>query len=237
LQVSSIEQHYTERDRTIEQQSTTRSGFTGKQVTLIILVVIVATLSITFLAVRLYIFPADFAPVTLSAQEEQQLDHKLRRLGWQRETPSDNANQSIRLEPEAYSESDSDREVTFSEKELNALVSSNSDYARRVAIDLADNLASAKILIPIPQDFPVMAGRILRVNAGLDIRLTEARQPAIALKGVSIMGVPVPNAWLGNLKNVDLVGEFGDRGFWKAFADGVEDLKIRDGELYIKLRE
>jgi hypothetical protein len=200
-------------------------------------VVIVATLSITFLAVRLYIFPADFEPVTLSAQEEQQLDHKLQRLGWQRETPADNANHSIRLEPEAYSESDSSREVTFSEKELNALVSSNSDYARRVAIDLADNLASAKILIPIPQDFPVMAGRILRVNAGLDIRLTEAHQPAIALKGVSIMGVPVPNAWLGNLKNVDLIDEFGDHGFWKAFADGVEDLRIRDGELYIKLKE
>jgi hypothetical protein len=106
-----------------------------------------------------------------------------------------------------------------------------------VAIDLADNLASAKILIPIPQDFPVMAGRILRVNTGLEIRLTGARKPVIALKGVSIMGVPVPNAWLGNLKNVDLIDEFGDRGFWKAFADGVEDLQVRDGELYIKLRE
>jgi len=67
--------------------------------------------------------------------------------------------------------------------------------------------------------------------------LDESRQPVVVLRGVSLMGVPVPNAWLGNLKNVDLVGQFGDKGFWKGFADGVDDLQVRDGELYIKLRE
>jgi hypothetical protein len=29
------------------------------------------------------------------------------------------------------------------------------------------------------------------------------------------MGVPIPNAWLGNLKNVELAQEFsGNDGFW-----------------------
>ena len=37
---------------------------------------------------------------------------------------------------------------------------------------------------------------------------------------------PSPNAWLGNLKNVDLVKEFGgDEGFWKSFSDGVENIQ------------
>ncbi|MGB6137034.1 MAG: arginine N-succinyltransferase, partial [Shewanella sp.] len=92
-------------------------------------------------------------------------------------------------------------------------------------------------LIPIPHDFPVMAGEILRVNTGLDIRLDANRRPVVALVGVSLMGVPIPNAWLGNMKNVNLVSEFGDRGFWNTFADGVDDIQIRDGELYIKLRQ
>jgi len=39
------------------------------------------------------------------------------------------------------------------------------------------------------------------------------------------MGVPIPNAWLGGIKNIDLVKEFGaDKGFWKTFSDGVENL-------------
>ncbi len=219
------------------QQLPVKSGFSGAQLVLIVLIVIVVTVGATFFVVRFYIFPSEFQPVTLSAEEERQLSRKLQRLGWQWETSPRNAKAAKPLEPEAYAESDDDREVTLSEKELNAMVGGHPDYGRRVAIDLADDLASAKILVPIPGDFPIMAGRILRVNAGLEVRLTDARRPVIALKGVSIMGVPIPNAWLGNLKNVDLVGEFGNRGFWKAFADGVEDLQVRDGELYMKLRE
>ncbi|MCG7996974.1 MAG: hypothetical protein JAZ06_16330 [Candidatus Thiodiazotropha taylori] len=34
--------------------------------------------------------------------------------------------------------------------------------------------------------------------------------PVVILKSVSIKGVPKPNAWLGGLKNIDLVSEFGD---------------------------
>ncbi len=214
-----------------------KSGFSGIQLVLVVLAAIVVTIGVTFFFIRLYIFPAEFEPVTLSAQEEQQLDRKLRHLGWQRKTPLRDTRDSSPLEPEAYTESDKVREITLSEKELNAIVGSNSEYSRRVAIDLANDLASAKILIPIPRDFPIMAGRILRVNAGLEVRLSDTRKPVIALKGVSVMGVPIPNAWLGKLKNVDLVDEFGDRGFWKAFAEGIEDLHVRDGELYVKLRE
>jgi len=214
-----------------------KTGFSGKQVTLIVLAAIVLAAGITFLLVRTYIFPSELKPVTLSVKEERQLDEKLRRLGWQREPTPQNPTDVESAQPEAYTESDEAREVTFSEKEVNALIGGNPDFARRVAIDLADDLASAKILVPVPEDFPVMPGRILRVNAGLEVRLDAARRPVVVLKGVSLMGVPIPNAWLGNLKNVDLVGEFGDRGFWKAFADGVDDLQVRDGELYIKLRE
>ena len=60
----------------------------------------------------------------------------------------------------------------------------------------------------------------------------------VALKGVSLGGIPIPNAWLGNLKNKNLVKGFGtEDGFWKLFSDGVADLKVKDGHIQIKLKE
>ncbi len=53
-----------------------------------------------------------------------------------------------------------------------------------------------------------------------------------------MMGIPIPNAWLGGLKNIDLVSEFGaDEGFWKSFSDGVENIQVEDGRIRIKLKE
>ena len=93
------------------------------------------------------------------------------------------------------------------------------------------------MLISIPEDFPIMAGQALRVNAGLEIRLDQSRKPPVSPKGVSLMGVPMPNACLGNIKNVDLVNEYDDQDFWKNFAEGVNDIQIRQGEVFIKLLE
>ncbi|MCI5139928.1 MAG: arginine N-succinyltransferase, partial [Candidatus Electrothrix sp. AR1] len=60
----------------------------------------------------------------------------------------------------------------------------------------------------------------------------------VVLKGVSVMGVPIPNAWLGGLKNIDLMQEFGgEPGFWQSLGEGVESIQVRDGELYVKLKE
>jgi hypothetical protein len=225
-------------------------GASGAKLLLIIAATMLVTAGLTFFIIRTYIFPSPLTPVSLNAKEEQQLDQKLTQLGWQVEPRSavtassgdsrttDNVSaDSDELTPEAYREFDADRQVTFSEKEVNSMIGRNPDFAQRVAIDFSNNLASAKMLIPIPDDFPIMAGEILRVNTGLDIHLDANRRPVVALVGVSLMGVPIPNAWLGNMKNVNLVGEFGDRGFWNAFADGVDDIQIRDGELSIKLRK
>ena len=227
-----------------------QTGASGAKLLLIIAATMLVTAGLTFFIIRTYIFPSPLTPVSLNAKEEQQLDQKLTQLGWQVEPRSavtassgdsrttDNVSaDSDELTPEAYREFDADRQVTFSEKEVNSMIGRNPDFAQRVAIDFSNNLASAKMLIPIPDDFPIMAGEILRVNTGLDIHLDANRRPVVALVGVSLMGVPIPNAWLGNMKNVNLVGEFGDRGFWNAFADGVDDIQIRDGELSIKLRK
>ena len=141
------------------------------------------------------------------------------------------------LRPEAYSEEGANREITFSEREINSLVANNTDLAEKMAIDFAQDLVSLRLLIPVDPDFPVMGGKTLRVRAGAELAYRDGR-PVVILKGISLMGVPLPNAWLGGLKHIDLMQEFGGQpGFWQSFGEGVEAIQVREGELYIKLRE
>lgn len=210
-----------------------RPGLRWPQVTAIVLISVVATALLTFWLVRTYLFPSAFEPVTLSAAEEQTLQAKLARL----ENLSPQRPAEAGLAPEPYTEDDAARTVMFSERELNALLARNTDLAERVAIDLSDKLISAKLLLPVDEGFPILGGQILRINTGLVFDYRDER-PIVKLRGVSLMGVPLPNAWLGGLKNVDLIAEFGtDQGFWQAFAAGVADVQVREGKLTLQLRE
>lgn len=207
---------------------------------IIVVSTVVATL-IAVWAVTHYLFPDEFKPVTLNAREEKLLDAKLDRIEslsavrTHRSGPAQDADTP--LQPEPYSEEHANRSIILSERELNALLAKNTDLARKLAIDLADNMASARLLVPLDPDFPFLGGKTLRVNAGLELAYAEGR-PVVVLKGVSIWGTPIPNAWLGNLKNVDLVKEFGaEEGFWKSFADGVDYIRVEEGRLQIRLKE
>ena len=231
-----------------QTQTPSKKRFSGFQVLLIILGVILATFVLTLFSVRYFLFAKPFEPVELSQQETQRLDHKLDRL----ERSSGIALQDLaggegsaqddftaegRLKPEPYSEAGADREVHFSEREVNALLAHNTDLARRVAIDLSDDLVSARVLIPFDPDFPFLGGKTLRVKAGLELAYLNMK-PVVKLKGVSLMGVPLPKAWLGGLKGLDLVETYGSEGgFWQAFAQGVAAMKVSEGELVVRLEE
>ena len=215
--------------------------------TIIGLMVLTIALSvgITVWFINYYLNPKPFEPVQLSSQEEQRLETKLERFNRlidssksrpARKQPGSKL-QTEPLEPEPYSEVGASREITLSERELNALLAKNTDLADKLVIDLSQDMASAKLLLPMEEDFPVLGGKILKVTAGLELAYAHER-PVVVLKGISIMGVPMPNAWLGGLKNVDLVSEFGgEQGFWKAFADGVDEINVKEKKLLIRLKE
>jgi hypothetical protein len=223
-------------DMNTESAPPERRGFSGLQVTGIVLLTVLVTLLAGAWLVRTYLFPAPLDPVELSQVEQATLTGKLRVLGIERPVASGGRGEQARAMPEPYSEAGASRDVEFTERELNGLIAEDSELARNFAVDLSDDLVSFTMLVPVPPDFPVMPGRIVRVNGGAEVAFADGR-PVVALRGISLMGVPVPNAWLGNLKNVDLVGEFGDSGFWKAFADGVQSIRVEDGVLRVTLRE
>ncbi len=213
--------------------------------------VVIFTAGVTILIVKTYLFPSEFKPVTLNPREEQVLTAKLENIGPKengiRIHGSNDSNQSSRadlfdpnitLKPEPYTEKGIKKEILFTERELNGLLAKNTDLARKLAIDLSDDLVSAKLLLPVHEDFPILGGKTLRVRTGV-VFTYDNNKPVVILKGITIMGIPLPNAWLGGIKNIDLVEEFGGDtgGFWKTFSDGVEDITITEGFLKIRLKE
>ncbi len=206
----------------------------------LILVTILISVGVTVWIINSYIFPKKFKPVVLSQKEESVLDQKLKRfrgLGPSKlNADTSKETQTTTLTPEKYSE-DIGKVIRLTERELNALLAKNTDLSDKLAIDLSDNLLSVKLLIPIDQEFPFIGGKTIKVTAGMELAFKNSH-PIVMLKGVSLMGVPIPNAWLGGLKNIDLIKEFGqDAGFWKAFSEGVEDMHAEEGRFMIKLKE
>lgn len=228
---------------TVSEPSPPRRGLRASHVVWIVLATVLLTAAVTFWLVRTYVYAKDFTPVTLAADEQRQLDGKLRVLGFEPAASAppalsvDGESDDQWLRAERYDERGARREVAFSERELNAIVANDPNLARRLAIDLSDDLVSARLLVPVDRDFPLLGGKTLRVAAGIETAFRDAR-PVVVLRGVSVMGIPIPNAWLGGLKNIDLIREYGDQGgFWQQFAAGVEDIRVEEGQLKVSLSE
>jgi hypothetical protein len=213
-------------------------GFSVMQTLGVVALAMLITAVGTVFAIKIFLFPPPFDPVTLSPKEEQQLSTKLSIFeGFDENTQNNSTTHTTTtLAPEKYSEDEGSRKVNFTEREINAMLAKNTDLADKLAIDLAQDLISIKLLIPLDPDFPILGGKTFKVKAGAELAYKEGR-PVVKLKGVSLMGVPMPNSWLGGLKNIDLVKEYGaDEGFWKAFSDGVESIGVEEGSLRVQLK-
>ncbi len=224
------------------EQQKQAARLSGLQVTGIVVAAMAITMVATLFIVNSWLFPKPFEPVVLSAVEEQRLERKLARFEQLdgRSSARSPAQPSVTegdLQPEVYSEEGASREIRLSEREINAMIAQNADLARKMVVDFSEDLVSVKLLIPMDPDFPFLGGKTLKIKAGAELAYRESR-PVVILRGVSVMGVPLPNAWLGNLKNIDLIKVFGsDPGFWKGFADGVAAIQVREGTLQIVLKE
>lgn len=212
------------------------------QVMGVVVLAIIVTALLTAWWVKHYIYASKFTPTVLTVKEQNALDSKLAKLDATANkgpvaSKEKGQDKGAPLKPEAYSEEGAKREVSFTEKELNALIANNPEVAQRVAIDLSENLISVKLVVPMDEEIPILGGKTLRLNLGVILGY-ENERPVVALKGISLGGIPLPNAWLGNLKNRNSVKEFGaEGGFWKLFSDGVADLKVQEGHILIKLKE
>jgi hypothetical protein len=210
----------------------------------LMLLSVVISVAVTVWVLNFYLFPKRFEPVELSSGEQQVLQQKLDVFESFAATEPDaviaGPSQDVptgTLQPLPYTEQGANRTLSLTERELNGILANNTELADKFVVDLSDDLVSARLRIPMDPDFPFFGGKTLKARAGIEIKF-EQQRPIVVLKGISVMGVPVPNAWLGGIKNIDLVQQFGQtEGFWKAFSGGVEYVKVVDGTLQISLKE
>jgi len=217
------------------QSTPPKNSFGCLHVLLVVVILLLITILGSMWWLKRNVYASEFKPVKLNPAEQVTLDAKIKLL----ETPAEASVPAPpdSVEPEAYTESAESRRIVFSEKELNALVAGDPEMARHVAIDLTDDLLSVKIIAPMDQDIPIAGGKTFKLNMGLSLSYTNGK-PSVIIRGISLGGVPLPSAWMGDVKNKNLVEEFGESGgFWDMFAKGVEHLEVKDGHFILHVKE
>jgi hypothetical protein len=223
-------------DKINKNEKSSRSGISRFIKFALIILCIVALLIVGW--VKYNIYASKFTPVQLRQDEQEVLESKLALLKESEYSPSPGKRAPAKpLTPEPYTEKGASREISLTERELNGLIANKPEIAERVAIDLSDDLVSVKLVVPVDEEVPVLGGKTLKFHMGL-IMSYEKNRPIVALKGISLGGIPMPNAWLGYMKNKNMIDEFGsESGFWKIFSEGVEDIRVQDGHIRITLKE
>ena len=189
-----------------------------------------------YFGVRLSMAP--FKPVTLSPHEQQEFDQKIEHIQRTQRAPAYHV-RPLPLKPQRYQEPTGGQPIRFTEKELNSLIAQRTDLADKLAFDLSDDMLSARLRLPIDPDVPIFGGQTLNAKAGLTITSANG-ETEIILEGITVMGFPLPSAWIGNLKNIDLVAaaQQGNASpFWELLADGISQVKIEDGTIRFTLSE
>ncbi|MFO7802789.1 MAG: hypothetical protein R6V55_10880 [Desulfovermiculus sp.] len=198
----------------------------------LILVILTACITavVTLLIARRWLFPQSIGPMVLNSKEQKVLEGKLKAL----EAASDD---NI-LMPERYSEQAGDRTVYLTQREINAIIAREPKLADRARVHLSKDLISAGVLISVPKDMPVMAGKTIKVATGIQVRCTNGR-PHITVEGVSLMGVPLPSFFLGGIKGRDLLQQNSAYAgsLRKLFGNGIKDLRVEKGRLRVELAD
>ncbi len=225
-----------------EPTDNSQPRFSGTQVMLFVGLAVLTTALVTAWWVNQYLYAATFEPTQLTETEQRSLDHKMAQLGQGDDSNTPPLKPKVLsaegpIEPEPYSEEGAPRQINLTEREVNSLIAKDAYMAKHVAIDLATNLLSVKLVVPVDEEMPIVGGKTLKLNFGVELSHVDGK-PVVAMQGISLGGVPLPSAWWGDIKHLNLVEEFGGSGgFWDQFAKGVKDLSIQDGQLKITLKE
>ena len=167
-------------------------------------------------------------PVQLSQSEKTTLDAKLAKLELSEEV----------VPPEAPAKTDGDpRTISISSKEINAFLA-NQGIGEQVKLDVTRNRIAANFLLPIDKDAPLFAGTTLRIRLALNALMNENGKLVVKVDDVSLGGIPLPNAWLGDIKGLDLVtSNIGEDPAIERFAAGIKDFRLENGHVHIVLNE
>lgn len=171
-----------------------------------------------------------FKPVALTATEEQTLESKLAVLNGQAQGEL------------SVAATDPAKTIVLTEKEVNGWLARQEGLADKVKFHMNNDTVGATVLVPVDEEVPVIGGQTLRFKVIFNSKLDAASKHLnFSLADVSVGGISLPNAWLGDIKGLNLLANNGpgtaDAEVLQRIAAGIKDFKIRNGELRMVLND
>lgn len=192
--------------------------------------------------------PRPMQPVVLSQKEQAEFDSKLAVFGDPPMAPV-----TIQMPPApvpppppvaqprpavpAVEPGAENRTIVITEREVNAYLAKQ-NLGENIQVSFAEGKLAASIIVEAPPDFPLFAGQKVRVKLTFGTGLTPDHKLSFVFDDVTVGGISMPNAWLGDLKGVDLVDKNlkGDPALQR-FLDGIQTLEIHPGSARVVLNK
>lgn len=201
-------------------------------ITGIVLACCIITAGVTAWWVKYNFYASPLKPVQLSQPEAVVLDGKLKALEGQSaavELPDVPVKTSEELADEQR------RTILLTEREINAFLA-RQGIGEQFKIQLGNGGMSATMVAPIADDVPLLGGTSIRLRVALGAKMSSDHQCNVQVTDVSVGGVPLPNAWLGDIKGVNLLASNLEADpLVKRFLAGIKEFEIRDGSVRILL--
>ncbi len=189
-------------------------------------------------------------PVVLSAEEKAVVESKIQRLGYEPglavsgnglrrpavpvEKPDQSASPSTAMTGTYVPGS---KVLKLSDREVNGLLNQNTELGKMVRIEFAQDAVHAYFAIPIPEDFPVGAGMVVKARGRFKISIGPTGTPYAILDDITVFGISLPKDWLGGIKGENLLGEaMGGNGGSPVFS-GIKSLHVEPGALVLEVED
>jgi hypothetical protein len=181
----------------------------------------VLALGIITAGAAIFWFNRPIEPTVLTPPEKKALQEKLAVVEKTREEPS--------YQPGA-------KTIELSERELNGLLHNNTSLGDQLKLEFAKNALHARLNTDLPPDVPLVGGKKLKGRARFLVK-TTAGAPELILDDVTIWGISVPNAWLGEVKGQNLLGSLLPASASDGNVGGIRKIRVTDQALIIELAE
>ncbi|MCA1964409.1 MAG: hypothetical protein LDL31_10730 [Prosthecobacter sp.] len=183
-------------------------------------------------------------PVALTVQEKAALDSKLAVFGDPPVLPvqvmmtgTPTATPPVPAPAPQAAPGEENRTLVLTEREVNAYLAAQ-NLGENVQVSFGEGKLIAGLLVEIPPDFPLMAGQKVRVRLTFGTGLSPQHKFSFVFNDLSLGGISLPNAWLGDLKGVDLIAENLDKDpALQRFLAGIKSVEIRPGGAKVVLNE
>lgn len=170
-------------------------------------------------------------PVSLSPTEQITFEKKVADLELASELPQ---GKEVEALPDAEIAS---RTLTLTSREMNAFLAQQG-LGEQVKIDLTRHRLTAHFLLPIDENAPLLGGVTLRLRLAFSALLNDSGKLELKVADVSVGGVPIPNAWLGDIKGLDLIAsDLGQDPTLERLVSGIKEFEIQDGALRVLLND